>query len=108
MLVEAAQASQQVDTSLPRPSRMTDITRTSLDIRGTFNVPLTYSIFVICISQLNYGFETQGYAVIQSLNAFAKQFGEWSPELQTYYLPSAWLSMFNSFGLLGLAFGKMA
>lgn len=80
--------------------------RAGFDIRNTFNLPLTFTISVICISQIAYGFETQGYAAIQSLDAFASQFGVWEPTLQAYYLPSAWLSMFNAFGLLGLLFGQ--
>ncbi|KAI0021066.1 general substrate transporter [Xylariomycetidae sp. FL0641] len=71
----------------------------------TFNLQLTLSILLICISQLNYGFDNQGFSAIQSLDPFEKQFGEWNDKKQSYELPPEWLSMFNSFGYLGLFVG---
>lgn len=85
---------------------MADTERRGFNIRGTFNLTLTCTVTAICVSQIAYGFETQGYASIQALSAFARQFGEWDPELGIHYLPSVWLSMFNAFGLLGLLVGK--
>ncbi|KAI0483331.1 general substrate transporter [Xylariaceae sp. FL0804] len=76
-----------------------------LDLLNAFNWRLTASIAVICISQINFGFDNSGYSSIQSLDKFEEQFGKWDPKKQTYYLPTQWLSMFNSFGFLGLACG---
>lgn len=84
-----------------------DPKREKLNLRDSFNFPLTCTVTAICVSQIAYGFETQGYAAIQALDAFVMQFGEWNPELQTYYYPSTWLSMFNAFGLLGLLVGEL-
>lgn len=78
----------------------------SFNIREMFNLQLTFSILVICISQFNYGFDNQGYGAIQSIDKFQEQFGEWNPKKKTYYLPTVWLSMFNSFGFIGLFVGK--
>ena len=83
----------------------TTTTVTSNSILNSFNGNLLFTVLVICISQIAYGFETQGYAAIQALDAFARQFGEYDGVQGAYYLPSVWLSMFNSFGLLGLLFG---
>ena len=84
---------------------MSDLKREKLNLRGSFNLPLTCTVTAICVSQIAYGFETQGYAAIQALDAFVIQFGQWDPETETYYYPSTWLSMFNAFGLLGLLVG---
>ena len=75
------------------------------DFLNHFNLQLTLSILVICISQVNYGFDNQGYGAIQSIDSFQRQFGEYDPKKKVYFLPSVWLSMFNSFGFIGLFVG---
>lgn len=80
--------------------------RMNFKFQETFNLQLTASIFVICISQINYGFDNLGYATIQSIDRFQEEFGVWDPKKETYVLPTQWLSMFNSFGFLGLFVGE--
>lgn len=81
--------------------------RLRLNLRSSFNLHLTCTVSVICISQIAYGFETQGYAAIQSLDAFVMQFGDFDESTGEYYYDSTWLAMFNAFGLLGLLVGEI-
>lgn len=78
-----------------------------LALRETFNKRLTLAILLITFSQFNFGFDQQGFAATQAMNSFAKQFGEWDPEKEEWFLPSVWLSWFNGFNYLGQAFGKI-
>lgn len=73
---------------------------------GVFNSTLARSVLTICISQMAYGFDNQGFSGIQSMDAFERQFSKWDPKTKAYVLPTTWLSMFNSFGFIGLFVGK--
>ena len=75
--------------------------------RETFNLQLVCSIMVICISQVNYGFESLGYGVILAIDQFRKQFGVLDPKTNKYDFPTWWLSLFNSCGYLGLFVGVL-
>lgn len=77
-----------------------------LDFRGTFNKQLTTAVLLITISQFNFGFDQQGFAATQAIDAFAKQFGHWDEVKQEYVLNTVWVSFFNGFIYLGQAFGK--
>ena len=77
-----------------------------LALRETFNRRLILSILLITFSQFNFGFDQQGFAATQAMDSFAKQFGEWDPKKEVWYLPSVWLSWFNGLNYLGQATGK--
>ena len=57
-----------------------------LDFRGTFNKRLTTAALLITISQFNLGFDQQGFAATQAMNAFAKQFSHCDEVKQEYVL----------------------
>ena len=75
------------------------------DIFSVFTLRLSLAVLVICISQLNYGFDNQGYSGIQSLDQFDKQFGKYDEVKEKWYLPPSWLSLFNSLTYIGLFAG---
>lgn len=77
-----------------------------LALRETFNKRLTLAILLITFSQFNFGFDQQGFAATQAMDAFAKQFGDYDPENDEYFLSPVWLSWFNGINYLGQAFGK--
>lgn len=79
-----------------------------LALRETFNRRLTLAILLITFSQFNFGFDQQGFASTQAMDSFAKQFGEWDPKKEEWFLPPVWLSWFNGFNYLGQAFGEVA
>ncbi|PWY93218.1 sugar transporter [Aspergillus sclerotioniger CBS 115572] len=70
-----------------------------------FNRHLTLSFLVIAISTLNYGFDQNGYTVIQAMDPFINQFGEYDQATGNYILSPSWLSLFNSLNYIGYAFG---
>jgi hypothetical protein len=76
-----------------------------LALRESFNKTLTLTILLIAFSQFNFGFDQQGFASTQAMNAFDRQFGEFDPKKKKWYLPTVWLSFFNGFNYLGQAFG---
>jgi hypothetical protein len=76
-----------------------------LALRESFNKTLTLTILLIAFSQFNFGFDQQGFASTQAMDAFDRQFGEFDPEKKKWYLPTVWLSFFNGFNYLGQAFG---
>lgn len=76
-----------------------------LELRESFNKRLTFSIFLIAFSQFNFGFDQQGYAAVQAMDAFARQFGVYNPTKKAWELEAQWLSYFNGFMYLGQAAG---
>jgi MFS transporter, SP family, sugar:H+ symporter len=78
-----------------------------LALRESFNRTLTLTVLLIAISQFNFGFDQQGFSSTQAMDAFDRQFGKWDPEKKKWYLPTVWLSFFNSFNYLGQAFGTV-
>ena len=45
-----------------------------LALRESFNTRLTLTVLLITISQFNFGFDQQGFASTQAMDAFAAQF----------------------------------
>ncbi|KAK8124249.1 sugar transporter [Apiospora kogelbergensis] len=78
-----------------------------LELRESFNKRLTFSIFLIAFSQFNFGFDQQGYAAVQAMDAFARQFGVYNPTKKAWELEAQWLSYFNGFMYLGQAAGVL-
>ncbi|KEF58109.1 uncharacterized protein A1O9_06032 [Exophiala aquamarina CBS 119918] len=76
-----------------------------LALRETFNRRLTLSALLIAVSQFNFGFDQQGFAATQSMDAFDKQFGVWDVKKKTYVLPTVWLSYFNGFNYITFGLG---
>ncbi|KAJ6023663.1 sugar transporter [Penicillium herquei] len=70
-----------------------------------FNRRLALSFLVIAISTLNYGFDQNGYTVIQAMDPFINQFGDYDKSSGTYVLSPSWLSLFNALNYIGYAFG---
>lgn len=67
-----------------------------LKLRETFNPQLVLTVMLIAISQFNFGFDQQGFAATQAMDAFDRQFGVRNRKTGKYTLPTAWLSLFNS------------
>jgi len=59
-----------------------------LALRQTFNRRLILTAALIAVSQFNFGFDQQGFASTQAMDAFAGQFGVWNTKKQTYVLPT--------------------
>ena len=78
-----------------------------LALRETFNSRLTWAILLITFSQFNFGFDQQGFASTQAMDAFAQQFGEYDAKKKVWFLPTVWLSWFNGFNYLGQAAGVL-
>ncbi|KAJ9639278.1 hypothetical protein H2204_003889 [Knufia peltigerae] len=76
-----------------------------LALRESFNLRLTLTALLIAVSQFNFGFDQQGFASTQSMNAFDKQFGRYNAKKHTYELPTVWLSYFNGFNYITFGFG---
>lgn len=76
-----------------------------LALRESFNKKLTLTVLLITVSQFNFGFDQQGFAATQAMDAFAKQFGVFDPDTKTRVLEPVWLSFFNGFNYLGQAAG---
>lgn len=71
-----------------------------------FNGTLLLSVFIIAVSTFNYGFDNQAFATTQSMDYFARQFGERNAKTGVYELPSDWLALFNSLNYIGFAAGR--
>ncbi|KAK3940477.1 sugar transporter [Diplogelasinospora grovesii] len=76
-----------------------------MSITKHFNRRLFLSVLLIVVSQFNYGFDNQAFAQTQAMDAFARQFGTYNPNTQTYVLEPYWLSLFNSTPYVGFAIG---
>lgn len=74
-------------------------------LRDSFNKTLTLTVLLIAISQFNFGFDQQGFAATQAMNAFDRQFGAWDPAEKIYVLPPSWLAQFNGLNYIGFGFG---
>ncbi|VUC31109.1 unnamed protein product [Clonostachys rosea] len=70
-----------------------------------FNGTLFLSVVIIAVSTFNYGFDNQAFATTQSMDYFARQFGERNAKTGVYELPSDWLALFNSLNYIGFAAG---
>lgn len=79
-----------------------------LDLKGTFNARLTLTVLLIAFSQFNFGFDNQGFASTQAMDAFIKQFGSYNEKTKKYYLDPVWVSFFNGFMYIGQASGMLA
>ena len=77
-----------------------------LRLKETFNHRLTLTVLLIAFSQFNFGFDQQGFATTQAMNAFDRQFGEYDKVTKSWILDPVWLSFFNGFNYLGQAFGN--
>lgn len=77
-----------------------------LPLRESFNKTLTLTVLLIAISQFNFGFDQQGFAATQAMNAFDKHFGVWDEAEQDWVLPPSWLALFNGLNYLGFGFGE--
>ncbi|KXJ90387.1 general substrate transporter [Microdochium bolleyi] len=76
-----------------------------LALRETFNTRLTMGILLITFSQMNFGFDQQGFSASQAMDSFARQFGDYDPAKKTWALSAVWLSWFNGINYLGQATG---
>ncbi|PLB43418.1 putative sugar transporter [Aspergillus steynii IBT 23096] len=70
-----------------------------------FNKRLALACSLIAISSFNYGFDNQGFATTQAMDAFDRRFGKFDPDTQAYSLDPSWLSIFNSVNYAGFAVG---
>ena len=71
-----------------------------------FNRTLALSCSLVALSQLNYGFDNQGFSTTQSMDAFTKQFGEYDAATGTWSIPSYFLSLLDSLNYIGFAVGE--
>lgn len=72
-----------------------------------FNRQLGLACSLIALSSFNYGFDNQGFATTQAMNAFDRQFGVYNEEKHTWSLEPSWLSLFNSLNYIGFAAGQL-
>ncbi|QRD85451.1 general substrate transporter [Aspergillus flavus] len=72
-----------------------------------FNTRLALACSLIAVSSFNYGFDNQGFATTQAMDAFDKRFGDYNPGTKAYALDPAWLSLFNSLNYIGFAAGVL-
>lgn len=77
-----------------------------LALRESFTLRLTVTILLIAFSQLNFGFDQQGFSATQAMDAFERQFGVYSEAKKTWVIEPAWLSLFNSLNYIGFAAGR--
>jgi len=71
-----------------------------------FNLTLALSCLLFAVSQFNYGFDNQAFATTQAMDAFDKQFGEYSSATKTWAIPAYFLSLLNSLNYIGFAVGS--
>ncbi|KZL68472.1 sugar transporter [Colletotrichum incanum] len=70
-----------------------------------FNKRLFASVFLIALSQFNYGFDNQAFTSTQAMDAFERQFGEYDGATQQWKIPTYFLSLLNSLNYIGFAAG---
>ncbi|KIX10583.1 uncharacterized protein Z518_01667 [Rhinocladiella mackenziei CBS 650.93] len=70
-----------------------------------FNKKLALSCSLIALSSFNYGFDNQGFATTQAMDAFQRQFGVYDSSKEKYVIEPYWLSLFNSLNYIGFAAG---
>ncbi|KAF6834617.1 sugar transporter [Colletotrichum musicola] len=70
-----------------------------------FNKRLFASVFLIAVSQFNYGFDNQAFTSTQAMDAFERQFGDYNPVKKTWEIPTYFLSLLNSLNYIGFAAG---
>ncbi|KAI9732081.1 MAG: hypothetical protein M1834_004177 [Cirrosporium novae-zelandiae] len=75
-------------------------------VSQNFNKTLALSCSLIALSTFNYGFDNQGFATSQAMDAFAKRFGVWNEEDQEYELEAYFESLLNSLQYIGFAVGS--
>ncbi|WYZ41399.1 hypothetical protein EsH8_V_000294 [Colletotrichum jinshuiense] len=70
-----------------------------------FNKRLFASVFLIAVSQFNYGFDNQAFTSTQAMDAFERQFGEYDDATHQWKIPTYFLSLLNSLNYIGFAVG---
>ncbi|KXH50373.1 sugar transporter [Colletotrichum simmondsii] len=70
-----------------------------------FNRRLFASVFLIAVSQFNYGFDNQAFTSTQAMDAFERQFGEYDDATRQWKIPTYFLSLLNSLNYIGFAAG---
>lgn len=70
-----------------------------------FNRPLAGAVVLIATSTFNYGFDNQGFATTQAMDAFTRRFGVKAAD-GTYALDGVWLSLFSSLIYIGFGAGR--
>ncbi|KAK1468657.1 sugar transporter [Colletotrichum melonis] len=70
-----------------------------------FNKRLFASVFLIAVSQFNYGFDNQAFTSTQAMDAFERQFGEYDEATRQWKIPTYFLSLLNSLNYIGFAAG---
>ncbi|GJC98609.1 sugar transporter [Colletotrichum higginsianum] len=70
-----------------------------------FNKRLLASVFLIAVSQFNYGFDNQALASTQAMDAFERQFGDYDAAAGQWKIPTYFLSLLNSLNYIGFAAG---
>ncbi|KAI8648965.1 MFS domain-containing protein [Fusarium keratoplasticum] len=70
-----------------------------------FNRHLALAFSAIAVSTFNYGFDNTAYNNTQAMDAFQRQFGDWSEAAGTYKISPSWLSLFNSLNYIGFGAG---
>ncbi|CAK7205082.1 hypothetical protein SEUCBS139899_007847 [Sporothrix eucalyptigena] len=71
------------------------------------NRRLLYSVVLISISSMNYGFDNQAFSTTQAMTPFTRRFGEYNETTKAYYFPSYWLSLFDSLNYITFGFGVL-
>ncbi|KAL1858883.1 hypothetical protein VTK73DRAFT_7741 [Phialemonium thermophilum] len=69
-----------------------------------FNRSLTGAVLLVATSTFNFGFDNQGFATTQAMDAFTRRFGVEGKDGK-WALDSVWLSLFSSVIYVGFGFG---
>lgn len=62
------------------------------NIRRQFNLTLGLTFLLLVSSSFTWGFDNQGYATIQAMDSFLKQFGDQDPKTGVYSIAPKFLS----------------
>lgn len=75
--------------------------RTLKTLKNQFNLTLGLTCLLLISSSFTWGFDNQGYATIQAMDSYVKQFGVLNHKTGEYSIPPKFLSYLNSFQYFG-------
>ncbi|RVX65996.1 hypothetical protein B0A52_09922 [Exophiala mesophila] len=74
-------------------------------IIAAFNGRLTFTVFVLMLSQVNFGLDLSTYNTTQAMASFTKKFGVFNPVTGRYAIEPYFLSLLNSLTYVGQVAG---
>lgn len=74
----------------------------------SFNGRLLYSVCLIAVSQINFGFDQGVFTNTQAMSQFQRKFGSYDDDTGTWSIPPYFLSLLNSLTYVGFVFGLLS